>query len=382
MIGTPAHHPRSIELADGVVTAPTSTSDGVHVIDATGLWVAPGFVDLQINGGFGIDLAADPEAMWELGRQLPATGVTAFLPTIVSGPETIRRRALSAALDRPPDHLGADPVGVHLEGPMLAPSRPGAHPPDRLRQVDPEVVAGWSRDAGLIMTTIAPELDGACEVIEALCDQGVVVALGHSAATAEEAERGIDSGASMVTHLFNAMSPLHHREPGLAGVALIDERVTAGLIADGVHLDPRAVTLVLAAVGPDRLALVTDAIAAMGAPDGEHRLGDTSVITDDGAPRNADGTLAGSTLTMDRAVRNLVAFTGCHVDTAVRCAATTPARVARLAGRGTLTEGSVADVVMLDPDLHVAMTICRGRLAHVAEGLSDRLPAQLAVDAV
>lgn len=373
-----------LQLTDGRVRSVEpagSSTGGPRRLDAEGLIVAPGLLDLQINGGHGIDLWSEPHRLWELARLLPRHGVTAFCPTIVSGPPERVDEALRALADGPVAdtgdgaHVGAEPLGLHLEGPMLAPDRRGAH--DRRHLVAPSlaVVQGWTAGRGVALVTLAPELDGADDVIGALRRAGVTVSAGHTDATAEDAARAEDAGVTLVTHLFNAMAPLHHRRPGLVGHVLGTDRLRAGLIVDGIHLAPEVVALALRALGPDRLVLVSDAVAAMGLGPGRHRFGDRTVTADHTGVRHPDGTLAGSDLTLDRAVRNLVSFTGAPVHDALRCASDIPARALGPVadGRGRLVPGSVADVVLLDDDLEVQATICRGRIAHLADGAEARL---------
>ena len=335
--------------------------DPADAADGSGLLAVPGFVDVQCNGGFGIDLASEPERLWELGALLPRTGVTAWLPTIVtSRPGTIERALTALASGPPPGWVGAAPLGLHLEGPFLAPSRRGAHPEALLRAPSTAEVAGWTRASGVAMVTLAPELDGATAVIEALVASGVVVSLGHSDATAAQVTAAIDAGATCVTHLFNAMAPLHHRAPGLAGVALADDRLHVGLIADGIHVDGTVVRVAQRALA-DRLVLVTDAVAAMGQPAGVHALGEASVTVGEDGVRLADGTLAGSDLTMDRAVRNLVDLTGCTPATALAAASAAPARLLGDATRGSLAPGARADVVLLTSGLEAAHVFVAGQ---------------------
>jgi N-acetylglucosamine-6-phosphate deacetylase len=255
--------------------------DDVPVLDATELLVVPGFVDLQCNGAVGIDLTPEPERMWDVAAALPRWGVTAWLPTVVTAPQSARVRAIAALRAGPPGDGGdrgdrpmAVPLGLHFEGPFLAPERRGAHPGRHLVAPDVSLVAaeGWAAEAGVAMVTLAPELAGAIEVVRVLVDAGVVVSAGHSSASADQAVAAIDAGITWVTHLFNAMAPLHHRDPGLAGVALTDERVRVGIVADGVHLHAITVALAARALG-DRLCLVTDAVAALGMPGGPVALG-------------------------------------------------------------------------------------------------------------
>lgn len=356
----------------------TSTPDGFErhrdaTVDADGLIIAPGYVDLQINGGFGLDLTTEPESMWELAGLLPRHGVTSFLPTIVSSPPPVTDRALAALKARPSDHRGAEPLGLHFEGPMLHRDRAGAHRVQHLAAPDAKLIAGWSRSNGVTLVTLAPELPGALSVVEHLRAGGIVVSAGHSTATANEAITGFDAGVSLVSHLFNAMRPMGHRDPGLAGAALADDRVAVGLIADGVHIDPIAMKVAWRAKGPERRVLVTDAVAAQGLPPGRHRLGDRVIIADETGVRTEDGRLAGSVLTMDRAVVNTIEFTGCTLADAVVAASTNPADVIVATDRGHLRPGAVADVVLLEPDGSVAITVCRGRIAHVAEGAAGRI---------
>jgi N-acetylglucosamine-6-phosphate deacetylase len=353
---------------------------GVRTLDATGLVVAPGLIDLQCNGAGGIDLTAEPERLWEVAAILPRWGVTAWLPTIVTSPEEVRQRALAALAASPPTPFGAAPLGLHFEGPFLAPERRGAHAPTHLHAPDSALIDGWSRKAGVALVTLAPELPGASDVLAELVDRDVVVSLGHTSATAAEAAAAVDLGARAVTHLFSAMAPLHHREPGLVGVALTDDRLTVGVIADGVHLHPAVVDLAARALGP-RLALVTDAVAALGAPaagrlGGEDgggsalrrvRLGDLEAVADDRAVWLADGTLAGSVLSLDQAVANAMAFAGLELDRAVRAASETPARLLGLTGeRGAIVPGAVGDVVLLDVTgggVEVVATVIGGEVA-------------------
>ena len=343
------------------------------VIDADGLVVAPGFIDLQINGGFGFDVAGEPETMWELARLLPRHGVTSFLPTIISSPAAVTDRALAAFANRPHDHRGAEPLGLHFEGPMLNPERAGAHSPANLVAPSPEITARWTRANGVALVTIAPELPGAVDLIARLTAEKVTVSAGHSVATAVEAVTGFDAGVSMATHLFNAMGPMSHRAPGLAGAALADDRIAVGLIVDGVHIDPTMVKVAWRAKGAARVVLVTDAVGAMGLGPGRYEMGGLTVTADATSVRTDTGILAGSILTMEQAVRNTIRFTDCPPAEAAIAASTTPAAVIGVADRGHLRPGAAADVVLLEPDGSVAVTICGGTVAHLADHAVDRL---------
>ena len=350
---------RRVDLAidDGLVVARLARG---RELDAAGLLVAPGFVDLQCNGGLGIDLAGEPERLWELGAALPRYGVAAWLPTIVTSPEGTVDRAQAVLAAGPPEGWrGALPLGLHLEGPFLSPSTRGAHPADLLRPPSRTAIDGWSRAGGVALVTIAPDLDGALPVISELAARGVVVSLGHTPATVDQAAAGIEAGATWVTHLFNAMAPLHHREPGLVGVALTDARVHVGLIPDGIHVHPSVVALAQRALG-SRLTIVTDAVAALGQPPGAYG---PITVGDDGV-RLADGTLAGSNLAMDQGVRNLVAFSGCAAAEAVHAASTAPATLLADPTRGSLAVGARGDLVLLTPELDLVATVVGGEVLH------------------
>lgn len=363
VLGPAGPERRDLAVVGGRIAEASAPSAAAVNLD--GLVVAPGYVDLQCNGGWGIDVSSEPERLWDLAAQLPRTGVTAWLPTVVTGPGEVVDRALAAlAAGPPPGWRGAVPLGLHLEGPFLNPVRRNAHAAEHLRAPSVEAVAGWSRAAGVAVATLAPELPGALAVVEALVERGVLVSIGHTDATADEARAAVEAGARWVTHLWNAMAPLHHREPGVVGVALTDERLHVGLIVDGIHVHPTAVALAQRLLGP-RLVLVTDAVSALGLGAGAHRLGPQAVtVGAEPGVRLADGTLAGSDLAMDQAVRNLVAMTGCSLVEAVTAAATTPARLLGDDDRGVLAPGRRADLVVLDGDGHLVATYVGGEALH------------------
>jgi N-acetylglucosamine-6-phosphate deacetylase len=371
--------PAPRRLAGGTVAGPSSLADrdvvidgerladptlswpGEQLLDAAGLIVAPGFIDLQCNGAHGVDLATEPSRLWELAAALPRYGVTAFLPTIVTSPPVILDQALDVLRAGPPaGWTGATPLGLHIEGPMLHPRRRGAHAERLLRAPDVELVSRWTRDNGVALVTLAPELPGALDVVRRLTGAGVVVAAGHTDGTAEQMAAGFDAGIRYVTHLFNAMSPLAHRAPGAVGATLADERVVAGLIVDGIHVHPTAVTAAWRALGPSRLTLVTDAVAALGLGPGPTRLGTMDVVVGGDGVRLADGTLAGANLALDEAVRNLIAFTGCTSAEAIATVTSTPADVLELLDRGAVAAGRRADLTVLTPALEVVATIVGG----------------------
>ena len=373
-----ANDQRTLRFENDAVSSSTDIGAGKPslTVDGTSLRAAPGFVDCQVNGGFGIDLTTEPDKIWELGAKLPQHGVTSFLPTLISGAGPAVKSALATLASRPANYVGAEPLGLHLEGPMLSDQYRGAHPSEHLEPPSGALLDPWSRADRVLMVTLAPELPGAIEAIHQLVDREVVVALGHSAATRDDAIQAAAAGATAVTHLFNCMAPLHHREPNLVGAALTDPRLIVGVIADGVHLDPTILELVWKAAGPSRVALVTDAVAAVGEGEGGFRLGDAPIASADGAVRRLDGTLAGSSLTMIDAVRNLTEFTSATIDEALAAASTVPARLVGASSRGSLTLDSCADAVLLDEHLSVAITFCRGEVAFVAEHHRWRLDSR------
>jgi N-acetylglucosamine-6-phosphate deacetylase len=351
---------------------------GVSVSDFADRVMAPGYVDLHIHGSAGYDVMDDTaEALPAIEQLLARHGVTSYFPTTVTAPMDTTLRALERLADaiekrelergRQHERKNADgkiralPLGIHLEGPFISHARRGVHPQENLLAPTLTLFEQfWQAARGRIrMMTIAPELDGAPEVIAEAARRGVCVSLGHSDADFEAAERGIAAGARHATHTFNAMRPLDHRSPGILGAVLTDGRVSADIIADGVHLDPAIVKLFAKAKGLEQTVLITDAISATGMPDGRYRLGSFEVDVRDGKCM-ADGKLAGSVLTMDRAVRNLARFAEWDLPQAVAAASQNPARVARIANKGVLTVGADADFVVLSPEGEVLRTFVGG----------------------
>jgi N-acetylglucosamine-6-phosphate deacetylase len=321
--------------------------------------VAPGLIDLQVNGGFGVDVGADPAALGALARRLPETGVTAYLPTLISSPAEVYAAAFTA-FGEASNAPGARALGFHLEGPYLAPARKGAHPLAAIAEASPRILDAALASGLLRLMTLAPERPDAIQHIRRLRDDGVLVSLGHTDATFDEFQAGAGAGAGMATHLFNAMSPFGHRAPGAIGAALTDDRVTVGLIADGVHCHPASLRLAIRAKGVEHVALVTDMMAAAGMPPGRYDLGGQPVETDGESARLADGTLAGAVLTLDRAARNVVRWGGVTAAEALRMATEVPARLLGMSDRGRLVVGGVADLALFDDDLHVLATVVGG----------------------
>lgn len=328
--------------------------------------VSPGFIDLQVNGGFGVDADGDPESYRTLARRLPESGVTSFLPTVISSSADAYPRAFSA-FDEAKDASGARALGFHFEGPFLSVARKGAHPASAIENASAELFEYLRTSKPALLMTVAPERAGGLDRIRKLREAGIVVSLGHTDATAEEFEAGVDAGATMATHLYNAMSPFNHRAPGVIGAALADDRVIVGLIADGIHSHSIAITLALRAKGPRRIALVTDMMAAAGMPSGTYRLGAQHVIRDETSARLEDGTLAGSVLLMDEAVRNMVRWSGLSLGEVLPMATSTPARVLHRRDIGVIERDALADLVLLDTDGTVQKTFVGGELVYDRE---------------
>src|SRR5580704_5513274 len=336
--------------------------------------LAPGFIDIHIHGGGGHDvMEAGADALPPVERLLAAHGVSSHFPTTDTAPMDATLSALARLADAieaaernqqgfdRSGNLRARPLGIHLEGPFISHSRRGVHPPENL--LTPSVAAFhrfWQAARGHIrVLTIAPELPGAVEVIAEASARGVCVSLGHSDAELNAARAGFAAGARHATHTFNAMRPLDHRDPGILGKVLTDSRLSADIIADGIHLDPVIVQLFLKAKGADGAVLITDATAATGMPDGRYRLGSLEVDVKDGRCLAA-GKLAGSVLTMDRAVRNVMEFAQWDLQQAVRLATMNPARVTGMKSGGSLEAGAPADLVVLSTSGEVRQTVVRG----------------------
>jgi N-acetylglucosamine-6-phosphate deacetylase len=328
---------RVAELRTG---RPPRTPDELH--DGV---IAPGLCDLQVNGGAGYEVTGGSAALDAIDALQLAHGVTSYLPTVVTTDAATAERTVAELEERVADPHS--PVaGVHLEGPFLAPAHAGVHRPE-LMAVPADGVPAYYASSAVRLVTLSPELRGAPSLIRDLRARGVTVSLGHSGADAATALAAIGEGAGMVTHLFNAMAPLHHRAPGIAGVALLDPRVRVCVIADGLHVDPLVLELVRRLAG-SRVVLVTDATPAAGAPEGRYEMAGITFQRDrEGAARTGDGRLAGSTLTLDAAVRSWAAMTEASLAEAVAAAGELPAAAI---GMPALAVGAPADLVLFDRD--------------------------------
>ena len=340
---------------------------GIRRVDFPGLVLAPGLIDVHVHGGAGHDvMKEDPSGLATMERHMAAHGVTCYLPTTVTAPLDRTLAALESLgkiiRSRGVERDRARPLGIHLEGPFISHAKRGVHPPNYLLPPSAEMLDRlWQASAGTIrMMTIAPELPGAIETIQRAQALDILASLGHSDSGYSDANAAIAAGASHATHTFNAMRALDHRNPGILGSVLTDNRVSADIIADGVHVDPAVVRLFLAAKGPERAVLITDAISATGMPDGRYRLGAFEVEVR-GDRCEHEGKLAGSVLTLDRAVRNIMSFAGWDLQRAIRLATSNPARLLGISGeRGSLAPGSIADLVALTPDGRIVQTIVAG----------------------
>ena len=352
-----------VEVAGERITAVGSgpAPAGAAATDVGGRWLVPGFVDVHVHGGGGSSYTTgDPDQARSVAALHRRHGTTTTFASLVTAPLPAMRRSITALADLVEDGTLA---GLHLEGPFLAATRCGAHDPASLRSPDHGELADLlAAGRGTVShVTVAPELPGGLDLVRQLVDGGVVAAVGHSDATHEQAVAAFAAGARLATHLYNAMRPVHHREPGVVVAALEDDRVTVELINDGVHLHDAVVRSTFREVGAGRVALVTDAIVAAGMGDGVHGTGRRRIEVAGGAARLLGSpTIAGSTLTMDVAVRRAVQA-GLPLPEVARAAATTPARALGLDGIGAITAGGRADVVVLDGDLEVVGVVARGR---------------------
>jgi N-acetylglucosamine-6-phosphate deacetylase len=345
-----------VEIVDGRVA-------GVGLSSSNGRGIAvPGFVDVQVNGFSGVDfLETDVDGYRQAGEALLETGVTSFLPTLITAPE---EDLLAALAEVPSAPVGPRILGVHLEGPFLAGRRLGTHRADGRRNPDASLLERLLAAGPVRMMTLAPELPGALELIDDLVARGVTVSCGHSDATADQATAAFDRGARMVTHLFNAMRPFNHREPGIVGAALVRDDVFVQIILDGIHLAPATAALVWRAAA-GRVVLVTDAVAAASGNGGAYSLGSVALLVQDGAVRAREGMLAGSLLTMIQAVRNLHAL-GVSLEDALSAASAVPARALGLPDVGRLDVGLPADIVVLDDSLEIESVFVGGEARVVA----------------
>ena len=338
-------------------------------LDFPGCVLAPGLIDIHIHGGAGHDvMEADGAGLASVEQGLLRSGVTAYVPTTVTAPldrllSTLNK--LGAYVSHNRSTTGVRALGIHLEGPFISHAKRGVHPTADLLPPSPALLERfWQASHGTIrIITIAPELPGAIETIAHARKLGIVVSVGHSNADSVETQAAIAAGAAHATHTFNAMRPLDHREPGILGVVLSDDRLTADIIADGIHIAPAVLDLFIKAKGLERAILITDAISASGMPDGNYRLGEMNVTVREGRCEH-EGKLAGSVLTLDRAVRNIIRHAGVSLQTAIQFATLNPARRLEIeADRGVLAPGRSADLVALNSNGEIAFAMAAGHVS-------------------
>jgi N-acetylglucosamine-6-phosphate deacetylase len=350
--------------------AASAAPAGAPILNFPEATLAPSFFDIHIHGAAGHDaMEATPEALAAIGAFLASRGTARFLATTVTAPMDATLQAVAGLAhligrqdDRAPSTAAAVPLGIHLEGPFLSHAKRGVHPPAFLLAPD---IALFDRiydaaEGQVRLITIAPELPGAPQLAAHATARGVRVSLGHSNATAAETRAAIAAGATSATHTFNAMRPLDHREPGILGTVLTDDSLFAELICDGIHSMPEIARLWWRAKGPGRAILVTDAMSATGMPDGEYRLGELTVQVANGRAMS-DGVLAGSVLTLDRALSNFLAFTGATLEQGLRLLTGNPAALTGFqAEAGSLAPGTPANLVAVSPDGHLAASFLNG----------------------
>jgi len=352
----------------GVGDIPEEDAGQAEVIDARGRLILPGLIDLHVQGAGGSDLLSDdPEAVLKVAANLASFGTTAFLATTVLDTTRDDQPHIRSIVDSVGERPGcASVLGIHLEGPFISPDKKGMIQKEHIREASRDYYE-WIKDicgGHLRMMTIAPEVPGALGIIEDMAGCGMIAALGHTNATYDETLKGIAAGLSHVTHTGNAMRSLHHREPGAFGAVLMSDALTMQIIADGIHLHPAVLAWLIGMKGPDRFAVITDAIGAMGMPPGEYSYGDVGYTIQDGACRYSDGTLIGTALTQPQMVRRLMGFSDLPLHEAVNMASLYPARIVGVSDRkGTIEEGKDADLVICDRELSVETVFVQGEPA-------------------
>jgi len=363
---------QSIMIRDGKIEAVFPSDDRTvrdfdhEVIDAQGLLVTPGLIDIHIHGCMGVDaMDADDDSLNTMSDFLASHGVTSFYAaTITHTPKNIGR-AIESIARQSGRTSGANLLGAHVEGPYINAKYKGAQNPDFLRKPAPEEYQDWIRKKVVRLITVAPELDGADELIRYCRKHEIEVAVGHSDASFEQVVHAADLGLSQATHLFNGMQGLHHREPGTVGGALWDPRIFAQMITDGIHLHPAIVDLIIKIKGIDRTILISDSIRACGLADGKYDLGGQTVNVKNGEARIENGSLAGSTLMLDQAIRNTMKFTGLDFKVVAAMATAVPARAMKIEGtKGSIKAGCDADLAFFDNDFQVNATMINGSVKY------------------
>ncbi len=348
----------------GIQSGDINPSPGDRVIDLQGYWISPGLIDVHVHGAMGFDtMDATPEALHRMGSFFAEHGVASYLPTTMTEtPEAILKSITNVANCAQSDET-AQHLGVHVEGPYFNPAHKGAQPEYNLRDADPSEYESWL-DTGVVkLVTIAPERTGSMAFIDRGIAGGVEFSIAHSGASYERVIESADHGLRQATHTFNGMLGLHHRQPGTVGAVLTDDRIYAQVICDGVHVHPAVIDLIVRAKGSHRTILITDAIMGTGLADGEYELGGEKIAVKEGISRTVAGNLAGSTLTLDAAIRNMITFTTLSFEEVLPMATSVPAKAMNWYGKkGIIRPGADADITIFDHDLNVRMTIVAGRI--------------------
>ena len=362
----------SIEAVGPMETAPNHIE---NQFDAKGKKVVPGFIDVHIHGVGGADtMDASDQAYETMASTLPMEGTTSFLATTATQSiEAIEKALTAIASYRKTNNTPgkAEMVGVHLEGPFLHPDKAGAQHPSFIQEPNIELFQKWRSlsDDSIRLVTLAPERPNGYELVEYLKSNGIIASIGHSDAAYDEVTHAISKGLSHVTHLYNAMRPLHHRDPGVVGAALLHRELTAEIIADGIHVHPKMIQHAIQSKGTDRIVLITDSMRAKCLKNGLYDLGGQEVKVEGRKATLADGTLAGSVLKMKDAVKLIVEDTSFTLEDTIQLTSVNPAKELGLYQRkGSLAPGKDADIVLLDESLDVAVTVCRGEISYKKEG--------------
>lgn len=342
--------------------------------------VIPGFIDIHIHGTYGADVMDGTEdALLTIAKSLPSEGTTSFLATTITQEHTIIENSLMNITNvmNKSNNIGqAEILGVHLEGPFISTERAGAQASCHICKPSIDLFQKWESisNGAIKIVTLAPEIEGGVKLINYLKSKGIIASVGHSNATAEQMKEAIDAGATHVTHMYNGMRNFHHREPGVAGIALTNNELFIEIICDGVHSHQDAVKLAYIAKGKERLIIVTDAMRAKGLKDGIYDLGGQSVFVKDKKAVLKNGTLAGSMLKMDDGFKNMISFTHCRIEDAIVMTSLNPAKQLKVEDRkGSIAKNKDADIVILNNENHIIMTFCRGILAYKNETLSSKM---------
>lgn len=338
-------------------------------IDAAGKgWIlVPGFIDIHIHGASGFDVMdATIEALSGLASALPQEGTTSFLATTMTQTDKNIGKALQNASLFTADEAQAEMLGIHLEGPFISSKRAGAQPIEYILPASFSLFKKWQEQSGnrIKLVTVAPEIDNGLAFIEELTANNIIASLGHTDATLEKVGKAVTAGARHVTHLYNQMSPFHHREPGVVGAAFLERKLTVEMIVDLIHSSPKSVELAFRQKGASRIILITDAMRAKGLAPGTYDLGGQDVVVTQEDARLADGTLAGSILTMENAAKNMRLVTDCTLSELVAMTSTNAALQLGLSNKGKIESGKDADLTIIDEEWNVQVTICRGNIAY------------------